>query len=98
MITSFDVFVPALMGCGASFRTGIKVRELGCKKVLVVHGKGMKKSGIADHIIGNLNNAGIVTVIFDGVEPDPSDTMIEQGAAFAREEGIDGIRPRRLMC
>lgn len=91
MITSFDVFVPALMGCGASFRTGIKVRELGCKKVLVVHGKGMKKSGIADHIIGNLNNAGIVTVIFDGVEPDPSDTMIEQGAAFAREEGIDGI-------
>ena len=55
MITSFNVFVPAIMGSGSSFRTGMKVRELGCKKVLVVHGKGMKASGIADTIIDNLH-------------------------------------------
>lgn len=91
MITSFNVFVPAIMGSGSSFRTGMKVRELGCKKVLVVHGKGMKASGIADTIIDNLQNAGIETVIFDKVLPDPPDTIVEEGAAFAIANGVDGI-------
>lgn len=91
MITSFDVFVPALMGSGSSYRTGLKVRELGCSKVLVVHGTGMKKSGIADHILGNLHNAGVETVVFDGVLPDPTDTLIEEGAELARAEEVNGI-------
>ena len=90
MITSFNVFVPAIMGSGASLRTGIKVRELGCKKVLVVHGKGMKASGIADTIIENIQKAGIETVIFDKVEPDPPDIVVEEGAAFANLNGEIG--------
>lgn len=91
MITSFNVFVPAIMGSGSSLRTGIKVRELGCKKVLVVHGKGMKASGIADRIIENLENAGIETIIFDKVLPDPPDTVVEEGAEFAIANKVDGI-------
>ena len=91
MITSFNVFVPAIMGSGASLRTGIKVRDLGCKKVLVVHGKGMKASGIADTIIENIQNAGVETAVFMKVRPDPPDTIIEEGAEVAKLEGVDGI-------
>ena len=91
MITSFNVFVPAIMGSGSSFRTGMKVRELGCKKVLVVHGKGMKASGIADTIIENLQNAGVETIIFDKVLPDPPDLVVEEGAEFAKANGVDAI-------
>lgn len=91
MITSFNVFVPSIMGSGSSYRTGIKMREMGCKKALVVHGKGMKASGIADRIIENLQNAGIETVIFDKVLPDPPDTIVEEGANLAKEEGVDSI-------
>lgn len=91
MITSFNVFVPLIMGSGASYRTGIKVRELGCSKVLVVHGKGMKASGLADRIIENLQNAGVETVAFDKVQPDPPDTIVEEGARYAIEEGVEGI-------
>lgn len=91
MITSFNVFVPLIMGSGSSYRTGIKVREMGCNKVLVVHGKGMKASGIADRIIENLQNAGVETVIFDKVLPDPPDTVVEEGARYAKEEGVDAI-------
>lgn len=91
MITSFNVFVPVIMGSGAAFRTGIKVRDLGCKKVLVVHGKGMKASGIADTIIENIQNAGVETAVFMKVRPDPPDTIIEEGAEFAKLEGVDGI-------
>lgn len=91
MITSFNVFVPLIMGSGSSLRTGIKVRELGCKKVLVVHGKGMKASGIADTIIDNLENAGVEIVVFDKVLPDPPDTVVEEGAELAKQSGVDGI-------
>lgn len=91
MITSFNVFVPALMGNGASYRTGIKVRGLGCKKVLVVHGKGMKASGIADRIIDNIVSAGVEVVTFTKVVPDPPDTIMEEGAQVANSEGVDGI-------
>lgn len=91
MITSYNVFVPAIMGSGASLRTGLKVRELGCKKVLVVYDKGIKAAGIADTIVENIQNAGIETVCFDGVLPDPPDTMVEEVAEIARNEEIDGI-------
>jgi len=57
MITSFQEFVPLIMGNGASLRTGIKVKEMGCRKVLLVHGQGMKKSGIADNILGRKKQA-----------------------------------------
>lgn len=91
MITSFSVFVPVLMGSGASLRTGLKVRELGCRKVLVIYDKGIEDAGIASPIVENLQNAGTETVCFDGVLPDPPDTMVEDAAAMARREGIDGI-------
>lgn len=91
MITSLSVFVPVLMGSGASLRTGLKVRELGCRKVLVIYDKGIEDAGIAGPIVENLQNAGIETVCFDGVLPDPPDTMVEDAAAMARREGVDGI-------
>ena len=91
MITSYNVFVPSIMGSGASLRTGIKVRELGCKNVLVVYDKGLKSTGIADTVVENIQNAGIGTVCFDGVLPDPPDTMVEEAAEIARREAIDGI-------
>ncbi|MEL7647877.1 MAG: iron-containing alcohol dehydrogenase [Sedimentibacter sp.] len=91
MITSYEIFVPMLMGSGASLRTGLKVKQLGCSRVLVVYDKGLKDAGIADTIVENINNAGVETVIFDKVLPDPPDTMVEEGAVLAREAGIDGI-------
>jgi len=91
MITSYNVFVPVIMGSGASLRTGLKVRELGCKKVMVVYDKGLKATGITDTIVKNIRNAGVETVCFDGVLPDPPDTMVEEAAIIARKEKIDGI-------
>jgi len=91
MITEYNVFVPAIMGCGASLRTGLKLRELGCSKVLVVYDKGLKATGISDTIVENIKNAGIETVCFDGVLPDPPDTMVEEATEFARGGAIDGI-------
>lgn len=91
MITVYEIFVPMIMGEGASLRTGLKVRELGCQKVMVVYDKGIKDAGIAVKIVDNLENAGIKTVCFEDVVPDPPDTMIEKAAEQARKENVDGI-------
>lgn len=91
MITAYNVFVPALMGSGASLRTGLKVRELGCRKALVVYDQGLKATGIADTVLENLRNAGVECVIFDGVLPDPPDTVVEAAAEMARNEAVDCI-------
>lgn len=91
MITNYYVFVPALMGSGASLRVGMKTRELGCRKVLVVHDQGLKDVGIADTIIENIQAAGIETVVFGKVLADPPDILVEEVAELARNEKIDGI-------
>jgi len=80
-----------LFGSGASKQTGTKVKELGCEKVLVVHGKFIKKSGIADQVIDTLLAEGIEVVRFEEVEPDPPDEIIERGAVVAKEAQVDGI-------
>ena len=91
MITSYQFFVPALMGSGAFLRTGLKARELGCTKVMVVYDQGLKSTGMTDTLVENIQAAGIKTVSFDGVLPDPPDTMVEEAAKIARSEGVDGI-------
>ncbi len=80
MITSYEIFVPILMGSGAALRTGLKVKQMGLKKVLLVYDKGLKDVGIADTIAESLKNAGIEIVVYDKVLPDPPDTMVEEGA------------------
>ena len=47
--------------------------------------------GIAQPIIDNINDAGIETVCFDGVLPDPPDEMVEEAAEIARSSKCDVI-------
>ena len=91
MITSYNVFVPALMGSGSSKRIGVTLRSKGYKKAFVIYDKGMWDFGIAPPILENLNAASIETVCFDGVVPDPPDEMVEAAAEIARNSGCDVI-------
>ena len=91
MITSYSIFVPALMGRYSSKRIGITLRGKGYLKAFVIYDKGMWVFGIAPPIIENLNAAGIETTCFDGVLPDPPDEMVEAAAEIARNAGCDVI-------
>ncbi len=91
MITTYKVFVPSVIGSGSSLRTGLELKQLNIKKVLVVYDEGMKKVGISDKILKNLEAAGIEYIVFDKVIPDPPDTTVEEGAKIARESEIEGI-------
>ncbi|NMB40744.1 MAG: iron-containing alcohol dehydrogenase [Firmicutes bacterium] len=91
MIGSFSRMVPVLFGPGASMHTGLKVKQAGIQKVLCVYDQGIKSAGIADKVIDNLKEAGLKVVIFDEVQPDPSDILINEAAQMAIAEKVDGI-------
>ncbi len=80
-----------LFGEHASDQTGERTKALGCSKVLLVYDKGVKEAGVVGPIVENLKNAGLDIVQYDGVLPDPPDTMVNQCGELARREKVDGI-------
>ena len=76
-------------GCGVSKKLGEIARGMGAKRALVVYGKGVKAPEIVADLIAVLRAAGVDTVDYDGVTPNPSDTQIEGAAATARRAGVD---------
>lgn len=91
MIVNFSRTVPVLFGTGASMRTGLKAKELGVNKVMCVYDSGIKKAGIADKIINNLQSAGLNVVTYEGVKEDTPDTIVNEAAELGNAEQVEGI-------
>lgn len=82
---------PILFGIGAAKATGQKLREFGCKKVLVVYDQGIQKAGVADRVLDVIREAGIETVCYDNVQADPPIWSVEEAGALGVREGVDGV-------
>lgn len=82
---------PILFGRGSVKETGIKLKEFGCTKVLVVFDKGIKDAGIADIVLDSIQSAGIGTVCYDKVLPDPPDWSVNEAGTLGVQEGVDGV-------
>lgn len=82
---------PILFGTGTSVETGNRLKGFGCSKVLVVYDKGIKDSGIAERILAHIHAAGIETVCYDGVLPDPPDWSVDEAGRLGIRENVDGV-------
>jgi alcohol dehydrogenase class IV len=91
MQSTFSSPNPLLFGIGTSKLVGEKLLELGCHKVLVVYDAGIKNSGVADKIIKIINDAGIETVCYDGVQADPPDWSVDEAGTLGIREKVDGV-------
>lgn len=75
------------------------VREyLGCllknygKTVMLAYGGGsIKRNGVYDEVASVLTEAGKQIVEFSGIMPNPTYEKVKEGAALARETGVDLI-------
>lgn len=76
-------------GCGAAKKTGEVARQLKAKKVFFVYDKGVKTAGLTDVVLRSLQEAGLKVLEYDGVVPNPSDTLVEEAAALAKEFRAD---------
>jgi alcohol dehydrogenase len=90
---TFGFFIPtvSLMGVGCSKDTGPQAKALGATKLLIVTDAGLAKMGIADQIKTQLEASGLKAVIFDGAEPNPTDTNVHAGVKVYKDNKCDGI-------
>lgn len=62
------------------------------KTVMVAYGGGsVKKNGVYDEICRYLKESGKEIVDFSGIMPNPTYAKVQEGAALAREKGVDFI-------
>ncbi|MBR5489772.1 MAG: iron-containing alcohol dehydrogenase, partial [Oscillospiraceae bacterium] len=87
----YDQLVPVFFGDGAIDLLGEKVKELGCKKVICVYDSGVKAAGIAPRAEASLKAAGVDYVVFDRIEADPNDGIVDECGLMALEAGVDGF-------
>lgn len=91
MSFQYNQLVPVLFGNGAIDQLGEKVKELGCKKVMCVYDSGVKAAGIIPRAEASLKAAGVDFVVFDKITADPTDELVNECGAMAKEAGVDGF-------
>jgi len=90
---TYGFYIPtvSLMGVGCSKEAGDQAKALGATKLLIVTDAGLAKMGVADTIKGYIEAAGLKAVIFDGAEPNPTDTNVHAGVKVYKDNNCDGI-------
>ncbi len=85
----FMYSIPSVVnfGNGASKKIGEMVLGFGAKKVYCVYDMGVQK--IAKEIVQTLKESGLTVVEYDGVLPNPPDTIVEEAAKTAKEANVD---------
>lgn len=78
-------------GIGASGLAGQYARTYGASRVMVVSDPGVIAAGWTGRVIASLEEAGIDTVLFSAVSPNPRDAEVMDGAALYRSAGCDAI-------
>ena len=91
----YDYLMPSVnfFGPGCLSVVGDRAQILNGKKALIVTDKFLHslKDGAVEKTIEYLKKAGVESVVFDNVEPNPKDTNVYEGADMYRKEGCDMI-------
>lgn len=85
----FDPRTRVVYGSGTIDRVGELSRELGGTRVLVVSDPGIAKAGHVDRTVLRLGEAGLSSVVFTDVQPNPTTADVDHGLAVARQHDID---------
>jgi len=90
---AFDLPTPTrlVFGPDAVDRLGELARDLKVKRVLVVTDSGIVAAGHVDRARRSLELAGIDVAVFDRTRENPTESDVEECAAFAREAKVDAF-------
>lgn len=80
-----------LVGIDATARLARTIAGRSLNKILIVTTAGIIKRGQADELIRALELQGITPVIYDGILPDPTFQVVNDGLEILRQEACDGI-------
>lgn len=87
----FQYYLPVnlVFGHGKSDQIGKRAAAYGKRALIVTGGSSTKRSGLLDKAETLLREAGVSTVLFDKVTPNPLTTTVYEGAQLAKAEGCD---------
>lgn len=90
-MSNFKVYIPTRTLFGAGMVRELHNQKLPGKRAMVVISRGRSTidNGYLETVESELDRAGIETVVFNRVEPNPLKSTVMDGAAFARENGCD---------
>lgn len=78
-----------VVGAGALNRLGELARELGGTRALLVTDPGLEAAGHPRRALSSLQDAGLETFVFDGVEENPTTHHVQHGLDMAKAKQID---------
>lgn len=89
----YEFTMPAtnLLGVGSINDVGNRLKELGCKKTLLVTDMGIAGLGVPDEIVKICDDAGVQTVLYTGTEPNPTDKNVKEGLHIYTLEQCDSL-------
>lgn len=67
------------------------IKEKGFKKVLIVTDKALVSLHLLDSLFESLKDVGIAYVVFDGVDPNPTDLNVEEGVKIYKDSSCDAM-------
>ena len=80
-----------LEGAGAVKKLPALIKEKGFTKVLVVTDKVLMDLGLPKGMLEAMDSAGIEYVVYDGVQPNPTDRNVNEGLKLFRENGCQAM-------
>ena len=91
MTTTFYIPTKIISGAGGFGQLGKEAAGIG-KKALLVTGKGsMRRSGLLDLAVADLQKHGVAVTVFDRVEPNPRSSTVDEGANIVRQKQLNVV-------
>lgn len=91
MIAQFNIPSAVITGAGASAELVPQLKRLAASRVLLVTDAFMVSSGLAARFESAMRAAELPVVVFDGIQPDPTDVNVRRGAALFAAEKCSSI-------
>ncbi len=90
---NFGLSIPTRLVFGIGELKRMAKLPLPGKKALIVisAGTSMKQFGYLDTVVAQLKEAGVESVIFDKIQPNPTKVHVDEGAALCKAEGCDFV-------
>ena len=87
----YDMYIPTRVMFGAGMLDKLSEQPMPGRRALIVisNGKSTRANGYLARTEAQLHKAGVETVVFDGVMPNPTVGNVNAGAKAARDNGCD---------
>ncbi|WP_095211248.1 iron-containing alcohol dehydrogenase [Endozoicomonas ascidiicola] len=81
----------SLLGFGCLNKGIERLKSLNCKKVLVVTDAVLNQTGLVGTVTDRFSARGIVSVVYDGTQPNPTTTNVSEGLSILKRHQCDAV-------